>query len=75
MEVVLDEFEDTMDICDFSTGGFIGKISEMTMNDILYDYEYEQGGFLDSDIKNELYEFIYDTVEDYLHEIHIKQCK
>jgi hypothetical protein len=75
MEVVLDEFEDTMDICDFSTSGFIGKISEITLGDILYDYEYEQGGFFDSDIKDELYEFIYDTVEDYLHGIHVKKCK
>ena len=75
MDLILDEFEDTMDICDFSIGGFIGKISEMTLGDILYDYEYEQGwGPLDSDTKNELYDFIYDTVENYLNRIHITRC-
>jgi len=75
MDLILDEFEDTMDICDFSISGFIGKISEMTLGDILYDYEYEQGlGPLDSDTKDELYDFIYETVGDYLHGIHVKKC-
>ena len=76
MEVVLVDFEDSMNICDFSTSGFIGKISEMTMGDILYNYEYAEGRSpLDYDNKDELYNFIYDTVKDYLHRIHIKKCK
>ena len=63
--------------CDYSTlGDFIGEMCDLLVNDLIDDYDYENGNQnVDNKTKDDLYYFMADNFADYLQEIYDKECK